>query len=167
MAEVAPAALCRRLTAGVYVVGAAHDGRANAFTAAWAMQVSFEPMLIALSVNPQNASYPLLAASGLFVVNVLRSGQQDLARRFGTRSGRDDDKLQGVEWRPGVGGAPILASAAAYLSCRVATTVPAGDHAVVIAEVTGGEILDPDAVPLRYDETGTMDGSGALYPRTF
>jgi hypothetical protein len=30
--------------------------------------------------------------------------------------------------------------------------------------VVGGRILDPQAVPLLYAETGDMDGSGALYP---
>ena len=50
------AALFRRLTLGVYVVGVAHDGQRDAFTAAWLMQVSFEPLLLALSVNPANAS---------------------------------------------------------------------------------------------------------------
>jgi flavin reductase (DIM6/NTAB) family NADH-FMN oxidoreductase RutF len=155
------------MTAGVYVIGVADGGRANAFTAAWVMQVSFEPLLVALSVNPSNASYPLLVASGVFVVNVLRAGQQDLARRFGTRSGHGDDKLRDVCWRPGVGGSPILEQAAAYLACRVVRSVPAGDHVAVIAEVTGGELLDPAAVPLRYDETGAMDGSDVLYPRTF
>lgn len=162
-----PAALFRRLTAGVYVIGVADGDRANAFTAAWVMQVSFEPLLIALSVNPANASYELLAGSGVFVVNVLRAGQQDVARRFGTPSGRDDDKMRDVRWRRGAAGAPILEDAAACLACRVVADLPAGDHRVVIAEVTGGELLDAAAVPLRYDETGTMDGSDALYPRSF
>jgi flavin reductase (DIM6/NTAB) family NADH-FMN oxidoreductase RutF len=167
MNDSTPAALCRRLTSGVYVVGVADGGRVNAFTAAWVMQVAFDPLLVALSVNPGNASYSLLEASGVFVVNVLGAGQQDLARRFGTRSGRDEDKLLGVAWRAGIGGAPILERAVACLACRLVTTVPAGDHRVVIAQATGGELLHPDAAPLRYDETGTMDGSEALYPRTF
>lgn len=70
-----PLDVFRRLTAGVYVIGAAHEGRIDAFTAAWLMQVSFDPLLVALSVNPSNASYPLLVDSGAFVVNVLAAGQ--------------------------------------------------------------------------------------------
>ncbi len=56
----APIELFRRLSTGVYVVGVAHEGRANAFTAAWITQVSFDPLLVALSVNPQNFSHSLL-----------------------------------------------------------------------------------------------------------
>src|SRR5438105_2575087 len=50
----------RRLTLGVYVVGVGGDGRADAFTAAWIIQASFDPLLLALSINRQHASYPLL-----------------------------------------------------------------------------------------------------------
>jgi flavin reductase (DIM6/NTAB) family NADH-FMN oxidoreductase RutF len=53
------AALFKRLTQGVYVVGLAHGEKRNAFTAAWIMQVSFDPLLLALSINPQHSSYQL------------------------------------------------------------------------------------------------------------
>jgi flavin reductase (DIM6/NTAB) family NADH-FMN oxidoreductase RutF len=53
-------ALFQRLTAGVYVIGVAHAQTRNAFTAAWVMQVSYEPLLLALSINPNHSSYLLL-----------------------------------------------------------------------------------------------------------
>jgi flavin reductase (DIM6/NTAB) family NADH-FMN oxidoreductase RutF len=59
----------------VYVVGAAQDERRDAFTAAWVMQTSFDPLLLALSINPQNASYPLLRASRAFTISVLKRGR--------------------------------------------------------------------------------------------
>ena len=157
-------ALFRRLTAGVYVVGAAHNDERDAFTAAWVMQVSFDPLLLALSVNPEHASDPLLKASGAFTVNVLKRGQLELARRFGTRSGRDEDKLAGVRWRPGRSGAPILDEALAYFDCQVTGRLPAGDHELVVGRVIDGRILDANAEPMTYAETGDMDGSSTLYP---
>lgn len=160
-------ALFRRLTLGVYVVGVASGGERNAFTAAWIMQVSFEPMLLALSINPDNASYPLLQGGGGFVVNVLKRGQLDLARRFGTRSGRDADKLAGLRWRPGSRGAPILEDALAYLDCASAGSMRSGDHELVLGRVVDGLILDHAAQPLAYADTGELDGSGALYPTRF
>jgi flavin reductase (DIM6/NTAB) family NADH-FMN oxidoreductase RutF len=48
------AALFHRLTQGVYVVGVAHGEVRNAFIAAWVMQASFDPLLLALSVNPHH-----------------------------------------------------------------------------------------------------------------
>jgi flavin reductase (DIM6/NTAB) family NADH-FMN oxidoreductase RutF len=159
--------LFRRLSLGVYVVGVAHGARRDAFTAAWLMQASFDPPLLALGLNPQNASAPLLHASGAFAVSVLKRGQLELARRFGTRSGRDQDKLAGVRWHPGRSGAPALSEALAFFDCELTGSFPAGDHELVLGRVVGGRVLDPDAVPMTYAETGNMDGSSALFPAQF
>lgn len=158
------AALFRRLSLGVYVIGVAYGDRRDAFTAAWVMQASFDPLLLALSINPQNASSPLLHAGGAFTVSVLKRGQMELARRFGTRSGREQDKLAGVRWRPGRTGAPILEEALAYFDCALTESLQVGDHELVVGRVIEGRLVDPDAVPMTYAETGDMDGSSALYP---
>ena len=162
MSEIA--ALFHRLSYGVYVVGVAAGDRRDGFTAAWVMQASFDPLLLALSINSSNASYELLHAGGGFTVNVLKQGQLDLARRFGTRSGRDEDKLAGIRWRPGRAGAPILEQALAYFDCEIAGRHRAGDHELVLGRVVDGKVLDPGAAPLTYADTGDMDGSSALYP---
>jgi flavin reductase (DIM6/NTAB) family NADH-FMN oxidoreductase RutF len=160
------AALFRRLTHGVYVVGVAGGERRDAFTAAWVMQTSFSPPLLAVSVNPQNASHALLRAGRTFVVSVLKRGDLELARRFGTRSGRDLDKLAGVAWTSGRHGAPILDAAAAYFDCELVSTLSTGDHDIIVGRVIDGAVLDGDAVPMTYADTGEMDGSAALYPAT-
>jgi flavin reductase (DIM6/NTAB) family NADH-FMN oxidoreductase RutF len=157
-------ALFHRLTSGVYVIGVTDGKRHSGFTAAWVTQVSFDPLLLALSINRDNASYQLLQAGAGFTVNVLKQGQLDLARRFGTQSGRDTDKLAGVRWRPGRSGAPILEQSLAYFDCELAGRMPAGDHELVLGRVVDGQVIDRNAVPLTYAETGEMDGSSALYP---
>jgi len=162
MNEIGP--LFRRLSAGVYVVGAAHREQRDAFTAAWIMQVSFDPLLLAVSVNPHNATYELLRASRAFTVSVLKAGQLELARRFGTQSGRDHDKLAGVLWHAGRSGAPVLDEALAFFDCELVDRVPAGDHELVVGRVIAGRIIDAAAVPMLYADTGDMDGSAGLYP---
>jgi len=162
-----PVAVFRRLSSGVYVIGVAHAGRINAFTAAWLTQVSFDPLLVAISVNASHASYPLLVGSGAFVVNVLRAGDVNVAHHFGTQSGRDVDKVAGTRWRAGQFGAPVLSDAVAFIECRVTGSMPAGDHMIVVAEAVDGAVLDEDASPLRYDETGNVDGSAELFPDSF
>jgi len=161
------AELFGRITLGVYVVGAAHGGRRGAFTAAWVTQASYRPLLLAVSVNPQNASHGILKAGGGFAVSVLKRGQLELARRFGTRAQAGHDKLDGVAWRPGHKGSPVLQEALAYFECELVSCTAAGDHELVVGRVIGGRILDPDAVPLTYADTGGMDRSDALYPASF
>jgi flavin reductase (DIM6/NTAB) family NADH-FMN oxidoreductase RutF len=157
------ASLFRRLSVGVYVIGVADGERRAAFTAAWVTQVSFDPLLLALSVNPQNASYAILRAGGAFTVNVLERGQLELARRFGTTSSREEDKLAGISWHPAGNGAPVLDDALAHFECELQDRHPAGDHELVIGLVVGGRVLNPDAAPMLYAETGDMDGSSALF----
>ena len=161
------AALFHQLTLGVYVIGVANAGRCDSFTAAWVMQVSFEPLLLALSINPDNASYPLLHSGGSFTVNVLKRGQLELARRFGTQSARDNDKLAGLRWWPGRHGAPILEEAVAYFDCELSDSLRGGDHELVLGRVIDGRILAAGAAPMAYAETGDMDGSSVLYPENF
>jgi flavin reductase (DIM6/NTAB) family NADH-FMN oxidoreductase RutF len=159
--------LFRRLTLGVYVIGVSDGDRRDAFTAAWLMQASFDPRLLAISMNPANASYEMLHATGWFTVNVLKQGQLELARHFGTRSGRDEDKLARIRARPGRAGAPILEDALAYFECEIEGRSRAGDHELVLGRVADGRILDPVGTPMTYAETGDMDGSGPLYPAEF
>ncbi|HKT60159.1 MAG TPA: flavin reductase family protein [Gemmatimonadales bacterium] len=162
-----PADLFRCLTNGLYVVGVAHADRRDAFTAAWITHVSFEPLLLALSINPTHASYPILVAGGVFTINILRRGQLDLARHFGTQSGREVDKLRAQRWEPAIGGAPILLDAAACLECRIVGRHPAGDHELIVGQAVGGRVLDPAAEPMTYAETGNLDGSAELFPAGF
>lgn len=52
--------ILQHITQGVYVVAVADGDKTNAFTAAWVMQVSFSPLLLAISINPEHYSYQLL-----------------------------------------------------------------------------------------------------------
>jgi flavin reductase (DIM6/NTAB) family NADH-FMN oxidoreductase RutF len=159
------AALFQRLTQGVYVVGVAHGELRNAFTAAWVMQVSFDPLLLALSINPRHSSYALLRQGRAFSVNVLKRSQLELAANFG-RPARDD-KLALTEWATGRTGAPLLREALAWFECQLVGEHPAGDHVLALGKVIDGKLLDSKAEPMAYRETGAMDGASALFPDNF
>ena len=159
------AALFQRLTQGVYVVGVAHGELRNAFTAAWAMQVSFNPLLLALSIDPHHASYRLLTEGRAFSINVLKKGQLDLAKHFALPA--SSDKLAGQQWTPGRIGLPLLREALAWFECRLVDEHPAGDHMLVLGSVVAGKLLDVEAEALSYRETGAMDGASALFPDVF
>jgi len=156
------AALFQRLTQGVYVVGVAHGDVHNAFTAAWVMQVSFDPLLLALSINPQHSAYALLKQGRAFSVNVLKKGQLELAAHYG-RPARAD-KLALTEWTTGRTGAPLLHESLAWFECQVVGEYPAGDHVLALGKVIDGKLLDAKAEPMTYRETGAMDGASALFP---
>jgi len=152
------------LTQGVYIVGVGEGGLHNAFTASSVMQASMQPPMLALAVNPRNASYPLLIAGGIFSVTVLRSDQRELADLFGNHSGRDTAKLDRVTWHSAPSGAPVLDAGLSYFDCLLVSKIPAGDHVVALAEVSGGDFLNPNTRPLQYSDLGDLDGSNELMP---
>jgi flavin reductase (DIM6/NTAB) family NADH-FMN oxidoreductase RutF len=151
--------LFKALSHGVYVVAVSDGVHQNAFTAAWVMQVSFNPPLLAISINPEHYSYQLLQVGGVCTVNVLGQGQYALAEHFARSK---PDKMTGFVWQQGLSVAPVFADSLAYFDCRVSHYTDAGDHKLVICEVLGGEILH-QGEPLLYGQTGDMDGSSQLY----
>ncbi|MCU0734897.1 MAG: flavin reductase family protein [Methylotetracoccus sp.] len=159
------AELFRRLTHGVYVIGVAGPEKPNAFTAAWVMQVSFKPLMVAISINPGHSSYRLLKESGCFSVNVLAHDQFDLALHYGQPS--SVDKLAGRAWHPSEHGVPMIDSAIAQFECTFEDECTAGDHRVVVGRVVSGKLLRPDAVPMIYRDTGDVDGAAMFFPDRF
>lgn len=155
-----PEQLFKHLSCGVYVVGVLGGDHRNAFTAAWVMQVSFNPPLLAISINPQNYSFQLMQAGGICSVNVLSQKQSAIAEHFG-KTGLTD-KMAGYRWQTAVTGAPILLDSLAYFDCKVLHYAEAGDHKIAVCEVLAAEKLNA-GLPLLYALTGDMDGSDELY----
>lgn len=156
------APLFASLTHGVYVVGVSAEGRKNAFTAAWVMQTSFQPPMLALSINPQHSSFALLKAGGGFTVNVLKSGQRELALHFARRV--VDAKLASAAWREAGNGAPILDEAMAWFECELAGEMPSGDHVLVLGRVVDGGLAAAQAAPMDYRAMDGADATAALLP---
>lgn len=152
-------ALAKQISHGVYVIGVGVGDRQNAFTAAWVMQVSFDPLLLAISINPEHYSYQLIQASGVCTVNVLGQDQYALAEHFG-RSAKD--KMAGFQWQLAETGAPVLSESLAYFDCQVSHYADAGDHKIAVCKVVAAATLK-QGQPLRYSQTGDMDGSSQLY----
>ena len=154
-----PEQLFKQISQGVYVIGVSDGIRQNAFTAAWVMQVSFKPALLAISINPQSTSYQILKAGGICSVNILSQHQAELAEHFGQSAA---DKMAGYQWQSGETGAPILSKSLAYFDCKVSHYAEAGDHIIAICKVVSAAQLN-QGLPLLYKSTGDLDGSSQLY----
>jgi flavin reductase (DIM6/NTAB) family NADH-FMN oxidoreductase RutF len=140
----------RHLTHGVYVLATRRGRQSNAMSVAWAMQTSAKPPAVAVAVRDDRYTRDLLLETSTFALSVLRDDQVNVATHFGETSGEYHDKLQGVPYGLTPGGSPFLLDCLAFLDCRVMDTARAGDHTVVIGEVTAGDTLDT-AYPLIFD----------------
>jgi len=156
------AKVCQYLTHGVYVIAVKDQVREHAFTAAWVMQVSFDPPLLAFSINPNHYSYRILKEGGQCSVNVLARGQLSIAAHFGDANIRD--KMAGYSWQAAPSGVPVLNEALAYFDCVVSHSTSAGDHEIIICQVLGADVLKA-GVPMLYGDTGNMDGADELYAK--
>ena len=143
----------RLATYGLYVVGVNDGDDANVFTANWLTQVSFDPPLLALSVEQGCRSDGIIGRSGRFAVSFLEAGRRQLAADLGKSSGSVPDKLSRVAHRLSSNGCPVLDDCLGYVSCRVLSSTPAGDSNLYVAEVV-------EAVSLREGEPLTMREAG-------
>lgn len=133
--EAAKKSALRLFTYGLYAVTCAHEGVTNAFTANWVTQVSFDPPIVALSVENDGASLPMILGSGLFAVDVYAAEDRDLSAALGKPRAKAPDKLEGIPHTVGANGLPILDAALGYVECRVTGHLVTGDSTLVVGEV--------------------------------
>jgi 4-hydroxyphenylacetate 3-hydroxylase, reductase component len=153
---------------GVTIVTAQAQGQRAGMTANSFSSVSLDPPLVLWSIDKGSHSLPVFEQAEGFAVNVLASDQMDLASRF-ARSGTD--KFAGVDWHPGLSGAPCLPGAAARFECRRHAIVDAGDHFILLGRVERYQHSDRDlllfargrfGLPVDYPALSADTGSSAV-----
>lgn len=133
---------------GVSVITSADDdGRpAAGMVVGTFTSVSLDPPLVAFLPDKDSTSWPLIAETGRFCVNVLGAEQEALCRKFSARGG---DKFDGVAWHLSPSGSPVLEGVVAWVDCRIEQIVESGDHYIVV-----GRVLDlavaTDTLPLTF-----------------
>lgn len=143
----------RMFTYALYVVTAIDGEERGAFTANWLSQASFDPPLVMVSVEADSHSLPIIRSSGRFLINVLESGQRDLAGHFGKKHRHAGDKLADMPHHASATGLPVLDQALSYVVCDVTGEIDAGDSVVVVGEVIEAKVLR-EGTPLTMAEAG-------------
>lgn len=124
-------------------------GRPAGMTASSLASVSLEPPLVSVCVEHTAELHDLILAAPEFVVNVLESSQEELARRF---ADRHEDRFEGIGYHFGPEGLIRLDGALAHIECERFATYAGGDHTIVIGRVVGGEAHE--GRPLLYYRGG-------------
>lgn len=135
--------LKRTLDREVWVVAAAAGDRRGGLTATWVSPVSVDPrrpMLLA-GLAPNHFTAQLAQESGAFTAHLLRPDQAELAFRMAASSGRDGDKLAGLELVAASQAGPTLRDCAAWFACRVVGRYDAGDRLFFWADIVAAERL--------------------------
>jgi flavin reductase (DIM6/NTAB) family NADH-FMN oxidoreductase RutF len=93
---------------------------------------------VVTQIYKTNHSHEMIMSSGAFALNFPRADQLDWIDRFGMRSGRDGNKLEGLDYRAGETGSPLFADCWGWLDCRVVNAMDGGDMTCFLAEVVDG-----------------------------
>jgi 3-hydroxy-9,10-secoandrosta-1,3,5(10)-triene-9,17-dione monooxygenase reductase component len=139
-----------RFTTGVSIVSGIDEGEPVGFTCQSFVSLSIEPPMVAVAPARTSTSWPRIARSGSFCVNVLSEDQEELCRGFAVSGG---PKFAGVDWHPAPGsGSPVIEGSLAWVDCSVELVHDAGDHELIL-----GRVLDLSAAegfPLLFFRSG-------------
>jgi flavin reductase (DIM6/NTAB) family NADH-FMN oxidoreductase RutF/rubredoxin len=141
-----------KISYGLYIVSSGNKSHGNGFISNTFFQVSAEPPLFAACCNKDNYTSTLIRETGAFSVTVIHTETDpDLINRFGYKSGKEINKMEGMKLKYGETGVPIvLNDCIAFLECKVIQTIDVGTHYMFIAELLQSEIVDDTKDAMTY-----------------
>jgi flavin reductase (DIM6/NTAB) family NADH-FMN oxidoreductase RutF len=114
------------------------NGKANPVTLGWTMIVSGAPPMMAIAVAKKHYSIQTIRHSKCFTVAFPSVEMADAALFFGSRSGRDVDKLAEFECETAPAksiDSVLLSEAVANFECTLESETEAGDHIIFVGKV--------------------------------
>jgi flavin reductase (DIM6/NTAB) family NADH-FMN oxidoreductase RutF len=126
-------ALAQFATGVTVICAPGPPGRFVGFTANSFNSVSLDPPLVVWSLSRRANDLAFFERAEHYSINVLAHDQVDLARRF---SRPHADRFDGVAYRLGTAGVPLIDGCVASFECRHHVRHRAGDHMLFIGEVS-------------------------------
>jgi flavin reductase len=129
----------------------ATDGPAGrlAVTVSSASSACADPPMMLACINRRSPVNAAIHANGMFCINVLAVGQEQLSDRF---AGRAHDggpfDFAGGDWTTAQTGSPVLRGAVAAFDCVLQSSHGAGSHTVFFGRVLA--VIESQAMPLIY-----------------
>jgi len=141
-----------KISYGLYIVSSGNKSKGNGFVSNTFFQVTAEPPMFASCCNKDNFTANLIKETNAFSVSVIhKDTDPDIIGRFGYKSGKDTDKLSGLNIKYGETGVPIvLNDCIAFLECKVVQTIDLGTHYMFIGELIQAELVDDTKEALTY-----------------
>lgn len=146
-----------RLASGVFIVTLGNSEERDGMLATWIGQSAFEPPIITVAVKKERPILSKLNQDNLFVVNVLGKKNNHIFKNFAKPYSPDVDRFADLSVSDKHSG-PVFLDALAYMSCTVIGQMPAGDHVLVLGQVTDGALLNSDQEPMVH-----LRGNGFQY----
>jgi len=142
-----------KISYGLYIVCSGDKENGNGFISNTVFQVTSEPPQFAACCSKDNYTAEFIKKYKAFSVSVLhQDAPADIIGKFGYKTGKNIDKLDGVGLKIGETGVPIvLDESIAFMECRLVQTFDVGTHLIFIGELIQAEILDENKESLTYE----------------
>jgi len=127
----------------VIAIAKDRNGKANPITLGWTMIVSGEPPMMAITVAKTHYSVEAITFSECFTIAFPSSEMADAALFFGSRSGRNVDKLAEFECETAPAAqidSLLLLDAVANFECALEQHMHAGDHIIFVGNVVAAHV---------------------------
>jgi flavin reductase (DIM6/NTAB) family NADH-FMN oxidoreductase RutF len=119
------------------------DDKANPITLGWTMIVSGKPPMMAIAVASTHYSIEAVRHSKSFTISFPSSDMADAALFFGSRSGRNVDKLAEFDCKTQsakVIDSVLLTDAVANFECELESQTEAGDHIIFVGKIVASHM---------------------------
>ena len=145
-----------RLVNGLYLLGSRLGEERNLMTCSWVTQVCATPKLVGVGVEAGAVTRRLVGEGRGFALSMLRREDRALVRRYVKPAAHDAAArtLGGAPYEDApVTGAPVLASAAAWIDCTLHSAIELGSHVLFVGEVADIGCDDQSFEILRMEDT--------------
>lgn len=141
-----------KVSYGLYVIGAAYEGKRTGYVANTAFQVTAEPARFAISCSKDNYSIDIIRKSGAFSMSVLEKYEStEVIGLFGYKSAANVDKFLNTQYITGITGSPIVVDKCiAWFECEIEQEVVLDTHVIFIGKMVANALLDEAKEPLTY-----------------
>lgn len=138
----------RRTASTIAVVTARGETESRGVTVSTFTMVSLDPAIVSFSLQRYAQMEEVLRTADRFHVHILKHDQAALARRFASRGRKGSEQFGRIPVREG--DEPRLSGVLATITAASHSTVPVGDHTIVLGQVIEVEI--GDGRPLLYHD---------------
>ena len=144
--------ILHNLSYGMYIVSSNKADLLNGQIANTVFQITSEPVTIAISINKKNLTHELIESSSRFSISILdEKAPLGFIGKFGFRSGRTENKFNGVNFEKLGSGCPVvLDNSIGYLEMKVIKKLDCGTHTLFLGQMTASKTLKAGR-PMTYD----------------
>ena len=140
--------ILRKLSYGMYVIGA-KDEKNVGCVANTVVQITSEPITIAVSINRNNYTNEVIKKTNKFSVSILdEEVNPEIIGVFGYKSSKDIDKYENINYEE-IDDLPIIKNTCGNIICKVIEKVETSTHTIFIGKITN-MINYSDKTPMTY-----------------